>query len=214
MSCNGCRVLRKGCSEDCTIRPCLQWITSPEAQANATLFLAKFFGRTGLVNLINAAPQEFRAATFKSLLYEACGRIVNPVYGSMGLMWMGEWAQCEAAVDAVMMGSEISQIVGCNIRHVSRVESGGGDDVTADNNNNKKKRKKVKAGGGKVIKPEARVGGVDWSKLWKSDGQEHQNQNGNGNEKEAVDLNLSLAAAHPTYDDVNRPNPIPTEHIQ
>ncbi|EMS48698.1 hypothetical protein TRIUR3_33679 [Triticum urartu] len=40
LSCNGCRVLRKGCSEDCSIRPCLQWIKSPEAQANATVFLA------------------------------------------------------------------------------------------------------------------------------------------------------------------------------
>ncbi|KAL5662533.1 hypothetical protein ACJX0J_029658, partial [Zea mays] len=55
MSCNGCRVLRKGCSDACTIRPCLQWIDSPEAQANATVFLAKFYGRAGLLNLLAAA---------------------------------------------------------------------------------------------------------------------------------------------------------------
>ena len=47
LSCNGCRVLRKGCSDACTIRPCLQWIKSPDAQANATVFLAKFYGRAG-----------------------------------------------------------------------------------------------------------------------------------------------------------------------
>ncbi|KAL2945418.1 LOB domain-containing protein 42 [Bienertia sinuspersici] len=39
-SCNGCRVLRKGCSDECVIRPCLQWMKSADAQANATVFLA------------------------------------------------------------------------------------------------------------------------------------------------------------------------------
>ncbi|CAL5367635.1 unnamed protein product [Camellia sinensis] len=48
MSCNGCRVLRKGCSENCILRPCLQWIDSPESQGHATVFVAKFFGRAGL----------------------------------------------------------------------------------------------------------------------------------------------------------------------
>ena len=60
MSCNGCRVLRKGCSDNCAIRPCLQWIRSPDAQGNATVFLAKFYGRAGLINLITAGPEHVR----------------------------------------------------------------------------------------------------------------------------------------------------------
>lgn len=60
MSCNGCRVLRKGCSENCSIRPCLKWISDPEAQGNATVFLAKFYGRAGLMNLINEGPENLR----------------------------------------------------------------------------------------------------------------------------------------------------------
>ncbi len=56
MSCNGCRVLRKGCSENCILRPCLQWIESPESQGHATLFVAKFFGRAGLMSFISAVP--------------------------------------------------------------------------------------------------------------------------------------------------------------
>ena len=63
MSCNGCRVLRKGCTDDCSIRPCLQWIASPESQAHATVFLAKFYGRAGLMNLINAGPDHLRPGT-------------------------------------------------------------------------------------------------------------------------------------------------------
>ncbi|CAL9781688.1 unnamed protein product [Musa acuminata subsp. burmannicoides] len=110
MSCNGCRVLRKGCSDDCSIRPCLQWIRNPESQANATVFLAKFYGRAGLMNLINAGPEHLRPAIFRSLLYEACGRIVNPIYGSVGLLWSGSWQLCQAAMEAVLKGSPIVQI--------------------------------------------------------------------------------------------------------
>lgn len=128
-SCNGCRVLRKACSDGCTIRPCLQWIKTPQSQANATLFLAKFYGRAGLLNLINAGPDHVRPAIFRSLLYEACGRIVNPVYGSAGLLWSRSWQLCQAAVEAVLSGEPIAQVStdspplkACDIRHVSRDE--------------------------------------------------------------------------------------------
>ncbi|CAM8882109.1 unnamed protein product [Rhodiola kirilowii] len=109
-SCNGCRVLRKGCPDDCNIRPCLNWITSPEAQGNATVFLAKFYGRAGLMNFLNATSEHHRAEIFKSLLYEACGRIVDPIYGAVGLLWSNNWQQCEAAVDAVLSGRQIVPI--------------------------------------------------------------------------------------------------------
>ncbi|TYH31950.1 hypothetical protein ES288_A01G212300v1 [Gossypium darwinii] len=109
MSCNGCRVLRKGCSQNCIIRACLQWIKSPDSQANATLFLAKFYGLAGLLNLIEAGPENLRPAIFMSLLYEACGRVVNPVYGSVGMLWSRNWVECQAAVDAVLKGSQITE---------------------------------------------------------------------------------------------------------
>ncbi|KAJ6822303.1 putative LOB domain-containing protein 40 [Iris pallida] len=133
MSCNGCRVLRKGCSDSCTIRPCLEWIKSPESQANATVFLAKFYGRAGLLNLINNGPDHLRPAIFRSLMYEACGRIVNPIYGSVGLLWSGSWHLCQAAVEAVLSGAPVAQISsetaaaaplpplkGYDIRHVGK----------------------------------------------------------------------------------------------
>ncbi|KAL2347610.1 hypothetical protein Fmac_001610 [Flemingia macrophylla] len=62
MSCNGCRVLRKGCSEECMLRYCLQWIENLEGQAHATLFVDKFFGRATLMS-------------FLSLLVDACEKI-------------------------------------------------------------------------------------------------------------------------------------------
>ncbi|KAL3527051.1 hypothetical protein ACH5RR_011707 [Cinchona calisaya] len=139
MSCNGCRVLRKGCSDNCSIKPCLQWIKSPESQANATVFLAKFYGRAGLINLINAGPEHLRPAIFRSLLYEACGRIVNPIYGSVGLLWSGNWQLCQNAVEAVLKGAPITQIESeaaetnngpplkaYDIRHVNKSEKSDG----------------------------------------------------------------------------------------
>ncbi|KAL8472578.1 hypothetical protein ACS0TY_029690 [Phlomoides rotata] len=142
LSCNGCRVLRKGCSDDCSIRPCLEWIQCPYSQANATVFLAKFYGRAGLMNLINAGPPNLRPAIFRSLLYEACGRIVNPIYGSVGLLWSGSWQLCHNAVEAVLRGAPITPITAdaaetkngpplkaYDIRHINKEDNLPGSNV-------------------------------------------------------------------------------------
>ncbi|KAG6557299.1 hypothetical protein Mapa_001227 [Marchantia paleacea] len=107
MSCNGCRVLRKGCSESCILRPCLQWIDTPDSQGHATVFVAKFFGRSGLMGFISAVPPSQRPNVFQSLLYEACGRTVNPVFGAVGLLWAGKWDVCQAAVETVLKGGSL-----------------------------------------------------------------------------------------------------------
>ncbi|KAL0377890.1 UNVERIFIED_CONTAM: LOB domain-containing protein 37 [Sesamum radiatum] len=110
MSCNGCRILRKGCSETCILRPCLQWIESAEAQGHATVFVAKFFGRAGLMSFISAVPENQRPALFQSLLFEAAGRTVNPVNGAVGLLWTGNWHVCQAAVETVLRGGALKPI--------------------------------------------------------------------------------------------------------
>ncbi|CAN6184148.1 unnamed protein product [Urochloa humidicola] len=107
MSCNGCRVLRKGCSEGCVLRPCLQWIEGAEAQGHATVFVAKFFGRAGLMSFLTAVPESQRPAVFQSLLYEAAGRTINPVSGAVGLLGAGNWHLCQAAVETVLRGGGI-----------------------------------------------------------------------------------------------------------
>ncbi|XP_019166456.1 PREDICTED: LOB domain-containing protein 38-like [Ipomoea nil] len=104
MSCNGCRILRKGCNENCILRESLQGIITPQAQANATLFVAKFFGRAGLMSFLSSVPASQRPALFQSLLFEACGRTVNPVHGAVGLLWTGNWHLCQTAVETVLRG--------------------------------------------------------------------------------------------------------------
>ncbi|XP_073156807.1 LOB domain-containing protein 37-like [Henckelia pumila] len=110
MSCNGCRVLRKGCSETCILRHCLQWIQTPESQGHATVFVAKFFGRAGLMSFISAVPENQRPALFQSLLFEAAGRTVNPVNGAVGLLWTGNWHVCQTAVETVLRGGALNPI--------------------------------------------------------------------------------------------------------
>ncbi|KAI6678160.1 hypothetical protein NL676_038956 [Syzygium grande] len=107
MSCNGCRALRKGCSDGCMLRQCLQLIDSPQAQSHATLFVAKFFGRAALMSSVAAAPAAHRPALFQSLLFEAVGRTINPVGGAVGLVWTGNWRLCQSAVDAVLRGGAL-----------------------------------------------------------------------------------------------------------
>ncbi|KAJ7559721.1 hypothetical protein O6H91_04G097800 [Diphasiastrum complanatum] len=110
MSCNGCRVLRKRCSDKCNLRACLQWIDTPEAQAHATVFVAKFYGRACLFSFINVVQETQRPALFKSLLYEACGRTINPVFGAVGLLWSGKWDICHAAVETVFRTGSLCQM--------------------------------------------------------------------------------------------------------
>ena len=50
------------------------------------------------------------AGIFQSLLYEACGRVVDPIYGSVGLLYSGQWHHCQLAVDAVLKGLPIIQL--------------------------------------------------------------------------------------------------------
>nr|PNR39744.1 hypothetical protein PHYPA_020023 [Physcomitrium patens] len=63
MSCNGYRVLRKSCSNTCILRPCLEWIESSDAQGHATIFVAKYFGRAGLMGIISAVHETQRPVT-------------------------------------------------------------------------------------------------------------------------------------------------------
>ncbi|KAL7141492.1 hypothetical protein ABFS83_08G056800 [Erythranthe nasuta] len=110
MSCNGCRVLRKGCSDTCILRPSLQSIETAAAQGHATVFLAKFFGRAGLISFISAVPHTQRPALFQSLLFEAAGRTVNPVNGSVGLLSAGNWHICQSAVETVLRGGALKPL--------------------------------------------------------------------------------------------------------
>lgn len=68
-------------------------------------------------------------------MYEACGRIVNPIYGSVGLLWSGSWQLCQAAVEAVLKGEPIVPVPSdspanrspplkaYDIRHVAKEEA-------------------------------------------------------------------------------------------
>ncbi|KAK6143638.1 hypothetical protein DH2020_023986 [Rehmannia glutinosa] len=94
----------RGCNENCILRQSLQGIDTPQAQANATVFVAKFFGRSGLMSFLSSVPEIQRPALFQSLLFEACGRTVNPVNGAVGLLWTGNWHVCQSAVETVLRG--------------------------------------------------------------------------------------------------------------
>ena len=73
------------------------------------------------------------------MLYEACGRMVNPIFGSTGLLSTGNWHLCEAAAKAVLSGAPIQQHLldgaeslqfeACDIRHVAKSHKSCGPDA-------------------------------------------------------------------------------------
>jgi hypothetical protein len=62
------------------------------------------------MSFISNVPQPQRPALFQSLLFEACGRTVNPVNGAVGLLWTGNWHVCQAAVETVLRGGTLKPI--------------------------------------------------------------------------------------------------------
>ncbi|XP_028780602.1 LOB domain-containing protein 38-like [Neltuma alba] len=112
MSCSGCRVLRKRCSDECMLRHCFQGIQGPQAQAHATVFLAKFFGRARLMSFVSAvSSSQDPVNLFQSLLFEALGRTLNPVNGAVGLLWSGNWHLCQLAVETVLRGGPLTPLL-------------------------------------------------------------------------------------------------------
>lgn len=101
---------------------------------------------------------------------------MNPIYGSAGLLWSGNWHLCHAAVEAVLSGAPIAQhlspetdestmsppLKACDIRHVSKDES---SDQTVRPRGRKFKRagKKPKKGGAEAAVDEAEAARVMWS---------------------------------------------------
>ncbi|KAH7849910.1 hypothetical protein Vadar_024830 [Vaccinium darrowii] len=85
-------------------------VDNPQAQSNATLFVSKFFGRSDLMSFIAAVSEKNRPSLFRSLLFEACGRTVNPVNGALGLLSTGNWHLCQVAVQTVLSGGTIRPI--------------------------------------------------------------------------------------------------------
>ncbi|CAN6304329.1 unnamed protein product [Urochloa humidicola] len=158
MSCNGCRVLRKGCSDACVLRPSIEWIDGAQPQANATVFVAKFFGRAGLVASLAAVPLHHRPALFRSLLYEACGRTINPVSGAIWLMWTGNWDLCQAAADAVLRGESLRALSAIPAAFTDRDMDGlygdvggGASSSSPENSSSAPSKKKRRHNGGSAL---------------------------------------------------------------
>ena len=83
---------------------------------------------------------------------------MNPIYGSVGLLWSGSWQLCQAAVEAVLKGEPITQITSeaaasgqgpplkaYDIRHVSKDENSAANDLHRVKNRSRFKRSGVKA---------------------------------------------------------------------
>lgn len=103
------------------------------------------------------------------MLYEACGRIINPINGATGLLCSGNWHLCKAAVEAVLSGAPVTQVSSesaastmmspplkaGDIRHMSRDDNSATRARDAQKVKTRGRFKKVEA------KPELQAGSHD-----------------------------------------------------
>lgn len=102
---------------------------------------------------------------------------MNPIYGSVGLLWSGNWQLCQAAVEAVLKGEPIKEIATdaatngqgppfkvYDIRHNSKDEnSAAKDTVSADLKRAKTRRAKRDSAVVKSAESEGKSGGGEAS---------------------------------------------------
>lgn len=132
-------------------------------------------------------------AIFKSLLFEACGRIVNPIHGSLGLMCSGSWQLCQAAVEAVLKGKPITSISSdsesafraCDIRHVSK--DNGSDKLHKVKSRTRCKRSGPKPNPSKLL-PEGFLGEFCESKSHESEVSQHRSNGSDNGEGDSVSV--------------------------
>jgi len=66
------------------LRHCLQWIENPQAQAHATLFVAKFFGRAALMSFLSSVPANQRSGMQCNPIYACMKNSYQGIYGING----------------------------------------------------------------------------------------------------------------------------------
>lgn len=99
---------------------------------------------------------------------------MNPIYGSVGLLWSGNWQLCQAAVEAVLKGEPITEIATdaatngqspplkiYDIRHISKDENSAAAAATGstDLKRSKTRRAKRVAAVAKPAESEGKSGG-------------------------------------------------------
>ncbi|KAK4756705.1 hypothetical protein SAY87_006832 [Trapa incisa] len=77
--CAACRLLRRRCAQDCPFSPYFA-PTDPLKFA----CVHKVFGASNVAKMLMEVPENQRADTATSLVYEAAVRLNNPVYGCVG----------------------------------------------------------------------------------------------------------------------------------
>ncbi|CAN4101546.1 unnamed protein product [Withania somnifera] len=77
--CAACKLLRRRCAQECSFSP---YFSPHEPQKFASVH--KVFGASNVSKMLMEVPENQRADTANSLVYEANVRLRDPVYGCMG----------------------------------------------------------------------------------------------------------------------------------
>ncbi|KAL5757196.1 hypothetical protein ACOSP7_021635 [Xanthoceras sorbifolium] len=81
MPCAACKLLRRRCTVECIFLP---YFSPSEVDKFAAVH--RVFGASNICKMLQKIPTERREDAVKSLVYEAKARLLDPVYGSVGMM--------------------------------------------------------------------------------------------------------------------------------
>lgn len=79
--CAACKLLRRRCAQECPFAP---YFSPLEPQKFASVH--KIYGASNVSKMLMEVPENKRADAANSLVYEANARIIDPVYGCMGVI--------------------------------------------------------------------------------------------------------------------------------
>ncbi|MCO5594500.1 hypothetical protein L7F22_048531 [Adiantum nelumboides] len=79
--CAACKLLRRRCAQECPFAPYF-----PPHEPHKFACVHKIYGASNVSKMLMEVPENQRADTANSLVYEANARIQDPVYGCMGVI--------------------------------------------------------------------------------------------------------------------------------
>ncbi|KAK3430470.1 LOB domain-containing protein 4 [Eucalyptus grandis] len=79
LACAACKLLRRRCMQDCLFAPYF-----PASEPHKFTNVHKVFGASNVNKMLQDLPEDQRANTVSSLVYEANARVRDPVNGCVG----------------------------------------------------------------------------------------------------------------------------------
>ncbi|XP_059288164.1 LOB domain-containing protein 1-like [Lycium ferocissimum] len=114
--CAACKILRRRCVDKCVLAPYF-----PPTEPLKFTIAHRVFGASNIIKLLQELPEDQRADTVNSMVYEANARIRDPVYGCAGAIFQLQKQISELQADLAKAQVEILHVQNQNTNLVALI---------------------------------------------------------------------------------------------